>query len=235
MTSILKVEDIYNDVAIACGFPTYTNDTDTPDITRFLLQMISDGLTTVIDQLSTNNAALNLENKIVTIKGQDKYAVDGIIKHIEIKPDGGEVRRLFYADNIDFMRTRGSKDPLGIPRMYVIDNGYLRLFPCPDKAYPIRMQLSTDDLVLADNDVYKKVVTHINDSIIGTVDFGTLVKLKTIAFVLMRCQSPNAKVYAELANSKMNTFIEKTYGSNEAARGFDRSAGHYNARRGLLG
>lgn len=235
MTSLISVKDLYDKVAVTCGFPTYVNDTDTPDITRFILEMISEGLHSTLDVISANNAALNLHNEIVTIPGEDTYAIDGIIKHIEIPDVGGKTVRLRYADNIDFMRTKDSNDRQGLPRFYAINNGYLRLYPTPDKEYTINMELSTHDLVLANNDVYKNSVTDIDDSIIGDKEFEAVIAYRTIALMLVRCQSPNAKVYAELGNARLLSYIEKTYGSNEAQRGYDRNAGHYNSQRGLLG
>ena len=235
MTSLIQVEDIYNKVATACGFPTYTNDTDTPDITRFILEMISEGLHSTIDVMSANNAAFNLHNEIVTEKDKDTYSVDGIIKHIEVIEDNGRVTRLAYANNIDFMRDKDHRDKPGLPRQYAINNGYLRLYPTPNKEYTLKMELSTNDLVLSNNDTYRNTVEDINDAIVATKDFGVVITLRAIALILVRCQSPNAKVYAELANARLKSYIEKSYGTNEAQRGYDRSAGHYNARRGLLG
>ena len=34
------VKDMYDSLALKTGFPVYTNDTDCPDINRFLLEMI---------------------------------------------------------------------------------------------------------------------------------------------------------------------------------------------------
>lgn len=235
MTSLISVKDLYDKVAVACGFPTYTNDTDTPDITRFILEMISEGLHSTIDVISANNAALNLRNEITAMPGEDTYAIDGIIKHIELVDVNGRTYRLRYADNIDFMRTKDVNDKPGMPKFYAVNNGYLRLYPTPDKEYTVRMELSSHDLVLANNDVYKSSVTDINDSIIGDREFEAVIGYRTIALLLVRCQSVNAKFYTELGNARLLSYIEKTYGSNEAQRGYDRNAGHYNSQRGLLG
>ena len=43
------VKDMYDSLALKTGFPVYTNDTDCPDINRFLLEMISEGLQSTID------------------------------------------------------------------------------------------------------------------------------------------------------------------------------------------
>lgn len=234
MTSLIPVKDIYNRVAVACGFPTYTNDTDTPDTTRFILEMISEGLQSTIDILTTNNASLDMKNEIVTMDGVDTYAVAGIVKHIEVVYDG-RVRRLNYNNAVDFMRTNGENVQKGLPTSYAIDNGYLRLFPVPDNNYKIVMRLSTDDLVLSDNDISRSYVEHINDSIIATQELGVLITLRTITLVLLRCQSPNAKIYSELQRARFNTFLEREYMSNEGKRMFNGYTGHYNPDRGLLG
>ncbi len=234
MTSLIPVKDIYNRVAVACGFPTYTNDTDTPDTTRFILEMISEGLQSTIDILTTNNASLDMKNEIVTMDGVDTYAIAGIVKHIEVVYDG-RVRRLNYNNAVDFMRTNRENVQKGLPTSYAIDNGYLRLFPVPDNNYKIVMRLSTDDLVLSDNDVSRSYVEHIDDSIIATQELGVLITLRTITLVLLRCQSPNAKIYSELQRARFNTFLEREYMSNEGKRMFNGYTGHYNPDRGLLG
>lgn len=239
MPSLINVKDLYNKVAIACGFPVYTNNTDTPDITRFILEMISEGLNSTIDILSSNSVSLNRHEELTTIAGQEEYGVTGLIKHIELEEKdslGNKTYiRLKYLDDIDFMRTRNSNEKNARPFGYVINNGYLRLIPCPDKAYNIKMELSTNDLVLSDNDVYRCNVEHIDDSIIGTKDFGDVVFLRTCALILLRAKSPTAQLYTELQNARIRTMVEKDYGSNEGRRMGSGYLGHYNPDRGLLG
>lgn len=234
MTSLIPVKDIYNRVAVACGFPTYTNDTDTPDTTRFLLEMISDGVQSTIDILNSHNACLDVTEELITIPDVDKYSATGIIKHIDLIHDG-RARRLPYNNSIDFYKTNDDTSPKGIPTSYVIDAGYIRLFPIPDNNYKLVMRLSTDDLVLSDNDVSRSYVEHINDSIIATQELGILITLRAITLVLLRCQSPNARIYSELQKARFNTFIERDYMSSEAKRMFNGNTGHYNPDRGLLG
>lgn len=234
MTSLIPVKDIYDRVAVACGFPTYTNDTDTPDTTRFILEMISEGVQSTIDILTTNNACLDVKEEIVTLPDVDTYSTTGIVKHIELLNDG-VIRRLPYNNSADFLRTNDSRSPKGIPTSYAIDNGYVRLFPIPDKNYKLILRLSTDDLVLSDNDVSRSYVEHINDSIIATQELGVLITLRTITLILLRCQSPNARIYSELQKARFNTFLERDYMSNESKRMFNGYTGHYNPDKGLLG
>lgn len=235
MASLINVKDLYNSVAIATGFPRYTNDTDTPDITRFILEMISEGLHSTLDLLSTNAATLERENRIVTIPEKDQYAVDGIVKHIEVMDERGRMKRVNYSDTFDPMKTQDKEVEKGFPRTYVMNGGYIKLIPIPDKAYEIKAVLSSSDLVLTNNDTFNSSVTDIEDSIIGTQDFGVLVKLRTIALILMRCMSPQAQIYSQLSMERLKSYIEKDIGSVEGNRGMQRSGGHYDVRRGLLG
>lgn len=234
MASLISVKDLYNEVAVATGFPRYTNDTDTPDITRFLLEMISEGLHSFLDIMSTNSNFVQRENKIVTTPGRDTYAVDGIVKHLEVKDASGKVHRVMYDDMADTMRTLDKETEKGLPRAYVISGGYIKLLPVPDKKYEMKAVLSSSHLVLSNNDTYNNSVTDINDVIIGTKDMATCVKLRTIALILMRCMSPQAQIYADLSVERIKSYIEKDIGSTEANRGMRRSGGHYDVRRGLL-
>lgn len=239
MPSLISVRKLYDKVAIACGFPTYTNDTDTPDITKFILEMISEGLNSTIDILSTNSLRLRRLEEIRTIKDKDEYAITGIIVHAELiedlKDDKTKVTRLRYYDDADPMRTLDSSSIAGKPTGYTIHDGYLRLFPKPDKEYKIKMEISTNDLVLADNDVYRTNVEHINDSIIGSQDLADVIFLRTCALILIRAKSPTAQLYTELQDARIKTMIEKDFGSNEARRMDSGFYGHYNPNRGLLG
>lgn len=239
MPSLISVRKLYDKVAVACGFPTYTNNTDTPDITKFILEMISEGLNSTIDILSTNSLRLNRLEDIRTIKGQNEYAVTGIIKHadlIETMEDGQTIAtRLRYFDDIDPMRTLDSSAQNGKPLGYCIHDGYMRLVPTPDKEYQVKMEISTNDLVMADNDVYRTNVEHINDSIIGSQEFADVIFLRTCALILLRANSPTAKLYTELQDARIHTMIEKDFASNENRRMDSGWTGHYNPNRGLLG
>lgn len=234
MASLINVKDLYDQVAVATGFPRYTNEMDTPDITRFILEMITEGLHSTLDLLSTNSATMQRENRIVTIPKQDTYSVDGIVKHLEVEDEYGRIHRINYDDRADIMKTQDPKTHSGLPRAYVMNGGYIKLLPVPDKAYKIKAILSSSHLVLSDDDTYKTSITSIDDSIIGTADFEVCLKLRTIALILMRCMSPQAQVYAQLAMERIKSYIEKDIGSVEGDRGMRRSAGHYNVRRGLL-
>lgn len=240
MTSLIKVLDLYNDVATATGFPLYTNETDTPDITRFLLEMISEGLHSTIDNLYINNNTLERTDIIVTNNKTDIYAVQGIVKHIDLIRPNGKVKPLPYNDKFDFNRANSEnaeqlESSKAEPASYVIKKGYIRLLPFPDKAYKIKITLSTNDLVLSDNDTYRNSVKDINDSIIGSKDFETCVKLRTIALIYIKCNNQLSALYSQLANERLKAYIEKDFGSNQATRLNNPSAGHYDTRRGLLG
>ena len=52
------VKDLYDKLAIKTGFPLYTNEFDTPDITRFLLDVLSEALQSTIDSLYISNNIL---------------------------------------------------------------------------------------------------------------------------------------------------------------------------------
>ena len=163
------------------------------------------------------------------------YAFDGVIKHMEVTDSRGRIHRITYKDNDDFLATPQTGARQGLPRQYVISNGYIKLLPTPDKAYNIKIITSTNDIVLSDSDVRRSSVSHINDSLMCTQDLANLIKLRACSLIFLRCNSPLAQVYAELANARLSTYTEIDYGSNEAQRGYDRSAGHYDAGRGLLG
>lgn len=235
MTSIINVEDLYNKVATITGFPLYSSPTDTPEITRFLLEMISEGLHNVIQNLYINNNALQRTDEIVTTQGVQEYGVEGIVRYVELMHPSGKVTRIPYADEINPLHTTDENAPKGEPKVYTINKNYLKLYPIPNKEYKIKVILSSDDLVLANNDTFKKSVTSIDDSIIGSQDFENCIKLRTAALIFIRCNSILAQTYAELAQSTLKSYIEKDYGSNEAQRGFKRRAGHYDPKRGLLG
>lgn len=240
MASLIKVLDLYNDVATATGFPLYTNDSDTPDITRFLLEMINEGLHSTIDNLYINNNSLERTDIIVTNKDTDVYGFQGIIKHIDLVKSNGCIQPLTYNDNFDFNSANTENESQlesskGMPISYVIKNGYLRLLPFPDKDYKIILTLSSNDLVLSDNDTYRNSVRTIDDSIIGNKDFEVCVKLRTIALIYIKCNNQLSALYSQLANERLKSYIENDYGSNQATRLNNPSAGHYNTRRGLLG
>lgn len=235
MASLINVLDLYNDIATKTGFPQYSSPTDTPDITRFLLEMISQGLHNVIENLYMNTNTLERTDTFNTKKNEQEYSVEGVVRFVELLRPNGEAKRIPYNDYVNPLQTTPLTEPKGEPNYYTIKNGYMKLYPVPDTVYKIKVVLSSDDLVLADDDTYKKSVTSIDDQIIGSVDFANIVALRTTALIFIRCNNMLSEVYANMANSALKSYIEKDYGSNEAQRGFRRQAGHYNPRRGLLG
>lgn len=235
MASLINVLDLYNDIATKTGFPQYSSPTDTPDITRFLLEMISQGLHNTIESLYMNTNTLERTDTFNTKAGEQEYGVEGIVRYVELLEPNGEVCRIQYDDYINPLETTSRTTPKGEPQRYTIKNGYMKLYPVPDKEYKIKVVLSSDDLVLSNDDTYKKSVTDIDDQIIGSIDFANVVALRATALIFIRCNNILSETYAQLANSALKSYIEKDYGSNEAQRGFRRQAGHYNPRRGLLG
>lgn len=238
MASLIKVLDLYNDIATATGFPQYTNETDTPDITRFLLEMITEGLHSTLDNLYINNNALERTDIIKVEPTKDQYSFQGIIKHIDLVQPDGYVKPLVYNNVVDFHRVNPENSEIlhkGEPSSYVIKNGYIKLFPFPDKKYKLILTMSSKDIVLSNEDVYQVSVKSIDDSIIGTKEFETCVKLRTIALIYIKCNNQLSQLYSQLANERLKAYIESDYGSNQADRINNPSAGHYNARRGLLG
>ena len=240
MASLIKVLDLYNDIATATGFPLYTNETDTPDITRFLLEMITEGLHSTLDNLYINSNTLERTDIIKIDSSKDKYSFQGIIKHIDLVQPNGNIKPLFYNNIVDFNRANTENTgelakSKGEPQSYVIKNGYIKLFPFPKRDYKLILTLSSKDIVLSDEDVYQVSVKSINDSIIGTKEFETCVKLRTIALIYIKCNNQLSQLYSQLANERLKAYIESDFGSNQADRINNPSAGHYDARRGLLG
>jgi len=235
MASLINVQELYDEVAVATGFPIYSNETDTPDTTRFLLEILSQALHSILDSVNTNNSTVERTDEIKTIEGQDIYGVDGIIKHIEVIDDLEKVERVPYLNYFDFNKTNEPDAKKDKPKGYVIKNRYLRLVPIPDKEYTIRMVLSSRDLVLADDDIFRQSITSINDRIIGTDDFKQVLALRAIGLVFTRCNNNLAGYYNQLAQDRLKSYLERTYGSTEAIRLNDRNSGHFNVRRGLLG
>lgn len=235
MASLIKVLDLYNSVATATGFPQYTNETDTPDTTRFLLEILSEALHSVIDALNTNNATFQVVNYITTIDGEDTYSIAGIVKHIELLKSDGTVIRIPYNNREDFMRTKSIHEAKSMPRCYVINRGQVRLFPTPDKPYTLKLILSSDDLILSDNDTYQSDIRDINDSIIGITAFGNLIKSRAIALIFTRCGNKLASYYNQMTQERLKTYLEQTGATVESVRTVDRNVGHFNVRRGLLG
>lgn len=237
----ILIKDMYDRLAIITGFPVYTNDTDTPETNRLLLQVLSDGLLSTIDDLYTNNNVLERTNKLVTIEGQAEYGLTGIVKNIQLtgtdKNDKKVNRRIPYNDEInkDIDFSVIDKERTDIPRFYTIKNGYLKLYPIPDKDYTLILTVSTTDLVWADNDTARSYIEHINDQLMADPRFANLVILKSASLLFLRANNANAQVYDTLYQQRLRTYKEQDFGSMEARRAYRRDAGHFNTYRGLLG
>jgi len=229
----MLVLDMYDKLALITGFPIYTNDTDCPDINRFLLEMLSEGLQSTIDQLYISNNVLERNDTLITIPEKNEYGIEGIIKNLQcIDPDTKKVTQVVYNDLVNKDNELLCKSDT--PRSYVIKNGYLKLLPTPDKAYTLRVCVSTTNLVMADDDIAKIGITHINDSVVASMRFCDLVILKAAALTFARCQNPNTELYGRLYEDRLRTFLEHDIGSMEAQRGYGREAGHYDNMRGLI-
>ena len=225
------VKDMYDSLALKTGFPVYTNDTDCPDINRFLLEMISEGLQSTIDNLYISNNVLERNDTIKTIPNKNNYGIEGLIKNIQIQGDNGCYDPLPYDD---YANPNDLNEEFGRPESYVIKNGYLKLLPTPDAEYTIKICVSTTDLVMSDDDTSRTSVTHINDSIMASDRFCDLVVLKAAGLTFARLQNATAEIYASLYEARLKTFLEHDIGTLEAQRGHIRGGGHYDSRFGLI-
>ena len=231
----ILVKDLYNQVAITTGFPLYSNETDTPDTTRFLIQCMSLALQSVIDALYISNNILERTDTIHTNEGQSLYGIEGMIKNLQIKdPLSGKCSRLPYLDQFN-KDEEDANIQQGKPRGYVIKNGYLRLVPIPDDDYELKVTLSSEKLVWSNNDIAKIGIDSVEDTIMASQEFCNVVYLRACSTVFTRAQNANANVFNVLAKDRMRTLIERDTGTTEASRVWDRRAGHYNPEKGLLG
>lgn len=225
------VKDLYDNLALKTGFPPYTNDTDCPDINRFLLEMLSEALKSTIDSLYISNNVLERNDTIITIPNKNLYGLEGSIKSIQLQMKDG-YKDLEYADGVN---QNDNNEQFGEPEAYVIKNGYLKLLPTPNKEYTIKVCVSTTDLVLADDDTSRTSIEHIEDSISASDKFCDLVLLKACALTFIRCNNQLGGIYAELYENRLRTFMEHDLGTLEARRYYGYDAGHYNTRDGLIG
>lgn len=230
-----QVLDIYNEVCDHTGFPRYTNDTDTPETNRFILNMITLGLHNVIDGVYLSNNILERTDTLKLSAGKQEYAIDGIIKNIQIKNDKGKYIAIPYDNKVnEFMITDNEESRLAIPERYVINKGYIKFYPCPDKPYEVKVTLSTTDLVMADNDVNRRYVASVNDRIMADEDFCQLVALRTASIIFAKCNNANANLYLQLTQERMKTYLEQDLGSLQTQRNFITDSGNYSTRRGLI-
>lgn len=233
----MLVKKIYNKVAILTGFPQYTNDTDTPDITRTLLEYISQGLQNVIDSIYIQNDVLERFDTLKVLKGQDDVGVEGLIKKVQLVSKG-RTYDLPYLEGFDhdtFLTEQEREKNSGQPKGFVIRKGYLRLFPIPDADYTLKVVVSTTDLVNANNDVYKTDVDDVNDTIMADNKFCELVALRASTLILARANNAAAQVLNDLFIKRLNNYLEHDLKTTQANRFFDRSAGHFRLDKGLLG
>lgn len=247
MSNNKLVKDLYNSVAIITAFPLYSNETDTPDTTRFILQCLSEALHAMIDRLYISNNVLERKDTLITTPNEEQYGISGIIKKAQYIDEKGQVVQLPYLNRFekDKITSKFHKNEetgevqevkdTGKPRGYIIESGYMRLIPCPDKEYTVKLTLSTTSLVASDNDSFRDTIKSIDDRILADDRFCNLVVLMAAVLIFTRCQNANAQIYAQLLEERVKTYIERDFGSSEANRLYDRRQGHYNPRRGLLG
>ena len=226
--------ELYNKLALITGFPEYTNDTDTPDTTRFLLNCLSEGLHSVINNIYMQNNVLERTDTITTTKGIDKYGIEGIIKDI-LLDNNGVIRKLEYMDNVNpNYIPHGEGKVEREPKGYIIQKGYLRVFPIPDKEYKLHVTVSTENLVWANDDSSRNNIVNINDTVMADNKFCNLIIMRAAVIVFARAQNNLAKVYQELYSDELRDYLEHDLKTFEANRFFDRRAGHYDPRRGLI-
>ena len=96
----MLVKDIYDKVALLTGFPVYTNATDTPETTRFIVEMISQALQNVIGDLYTSNNVLERNDTIITIPQKELYGIEGTIKKLQlIRDDANKTVKVLHFYN----------------------------------------------------------------------------------------------------------------------------------------
>jgi hypothetical protein len=227
--------NMYNKLALITGFPEYTNDTDTPETTRFLLECLSQGLQNVINNIYMQNNVLERTDTITTTKDKELYGIEGIIKQIHLVRNDGSLRQLAYLDNVNpNIILEGVNKKTGEPHGYCISKGYLRIFPIPDGPHRLSVTVSTTDLVWANDDSSKRGITSVNDTVMADPRFCDLCVLRAAVLVFARAKNANAELYNNLYKDELNDYLEHDLKTLEANRFFDRSAGHYSPRRGLI-
>lgn len=236
---MIPVKELYNQLAVITGFPIYSTENDTPDTTRFLLDNLARALDSIIDVLYTSNNILERRDKIVTTADKNIYGIGGIVKTITVSSgDNKRFHQLEYDNNFNpNLPFEYDKENMGTgePNRYCISGGYLRLFPVPDKEYTLDLTLSTTRLIWSDNDASKPLITSIDDYVLVDDEVAVILVLRAAALVFARCRNSNSQIYQDLCTRRLQTIIERDYGSIQADRFLPRSGGNYNARRGLLG
>lgn len=231
----MLVETMYNKLAVNTGFPLYVSETTTPETTRFLLEMLSSALMNTVDNIYISQNVLEKRDRIILVPGQDHYAINGMVKSIQYMQGQGILsgRPIIYNYYIDEPGAITREEKVGPPISYVVDQGEIRLFPVPDKAYEIRVTTSTTDLVWANDDSSRSLIEDIKDSVIANEDFCEIVILRACSYVLLRCNNPIAQFYTKLADDRLKTFIERDSNSFEKPHLYNPIKGHYNAYNGL--
>lgn len=233
----MLVQKMYNKLALLTGFPQYTNAVDTPDITRTLLEYLSQGLNSVIDNLYIQNNVLERFDTITVKKGQDEVGVEGIIKSVQVI-DKGKTFDVPYADNFnqDTHLTEQEREKFkGRPKAFTIRKGYMRLLPVPDAEYTLNVVVSTTNLVWANNDVARDTIESVEDAVMADNKFCELVILRAATLLLARANNGAAEVMNNIFRERFNNYLEHDLKTTQGNRFFDRSAGHFNIDRGLLG
>lgn len=233
------VETMYNKLAINTGFPLYVDENEAPETTRFLLEMLNQALLNVIDTVYISNNVLERRDNITLVPNRDFYPIEGMVKSIQYTGNNvntlvGKFIRYDMRKDITNQIYKPSEVRIAPPMTYVIDKGNIRLYPIPDKAYEIRVTVSTTNLVWANDDTSKGEITDVTDAIMASKDFCDLVVLRACAFLMGRCQNPMAEFYNNLYTQRLKTFIERDGNSFEKPHLYNPIKGHYSPRRGLI-
>ena len=233
----MLVETMYNKLAINTGFPTYVKDSEAPETQRFLLEILSQSLLNVIDNIYISNNVLERRDTITLTPGQDHYDVEGMVKSIQYTANNsGNVKgkRVAFDYFLDVPNQVVPYPQTGTPIKYVMDKGQIRVYPIPDKPYNLEVTVSTTDLVWANDDSSRNTIENIKDSVMASKEFCEVVILKACAFLMGRCNNPLAEFYNNLAKDRIKTFVERDGTSFEQPHLYNPIKGHYNPRRGLL-
>lgn len=233
----MLVQKMYNKLALLTGFPQYTNAVDTPDITRTLLEYLSQGLNSVIDNLYIQNNVLERFDTVKVLKGQDEVGIEGIIKSVQLI-DKNKTFNLPYMDNFNqdtFLTDEERAKNSGKPKGFTIRKGYLRLFPIPEKEYTLKVVVSTTNLVWANNNVARDTIEEIEDAVMADTKFCELVVLRAATLILARANNGAAQIVNNVYKERFDNYLEHDLKTTQGNRFFDRSAGHFDIDKGLLG
>jgi hypothetical protein len=235
----MLIEEMYNRLAINTGFPLYVDESTSPESTRFLLEMLNQALLNTIDNIYISNNVLERTDEIITSPGKSEYPIEGMVKSIQYSDREADKRLVgkyvVYNEFIDEGNQVLHKEHIGYPMSYVINKGRIRLFPTPDKPYVLKVNVSTTNLVWANDDSSRGTIESITDSLMASKEFCELVVLRACSFVMARCQNQLAEFYNKLYEQRKSSFVERDSSSFEQPHLYRPQKGHYNPRRGLLG